>query len=325
MAAFRRVALPFLSFVWFFSSFAVHAQSLPAKLSETGLFSDLQKLEISRDGQPYEVNVPFFSDGASKRRWIFLPKGGRARFSEEETWDLPLGSKLVKHMELPGESRPIRVETRVLVREAYGWRGYSYQWNAAQTEAELNDDGGTAEYRVRGKTQTWVFPNRFDCFSCHQAASGTVLGIRTAQLNREVDGENQIVAWSAAGRLDRKVETVAGFLRLPDPGDLSLGLEERARSYLDANCSYCHNPRGGAPMDLRAQVPTDKIDALRVPVMSIDPAFSGMVRVLPGVPEKSLLWLRMALDGPAQMPPSGRTLSDAEGAGLVANWIRMLR
>ena len=32
---------------------------------------------------------------------------------------------------------PRRIETRLLVREQGEWTGYSYQWNDAQTDAEL--------------------------------------------------------------------------------------------------------------------------------------------------------------------------------------------
>ena len=78
-------------------------------------------------------------------------------------------------------------------------------------------------------------------------------------------------------------------------------------------------------MDLRYQVPFRKIDAVRVPVMSMDPMFSGMVRIEPGKPEESALWVRMTLEGPAQMPPSGRTFGDPEGGRLIADWIRTLK
>lgn len=48
---------------------------LPERLSQTGLFADLATLAPSPGVVPYEVNAPFWSDGALKQRWIALPGG----------------------------------------------------------------------------------------------------------------------------------------------------------------------------------------------------------------------------------------------------------
>ena len=49
--------------------------ALPRLLSQTGLFKDVARLIPAEDLLPYDVNVPFWSDGATKRRWIKLPPG----------------------------------------------------------------------------------------------------------------------------------------------------------------------------------------------------------------------------------------------------------
>ena len=57
-------------------------------------------------------------------------------------WTLPDGSVLVQTLSLDrldGAGKPARkrIETRLLVRQQGEWTGYSYRWNAEQTDAEL--------------------------------------------------------------------------------------------------------------------------------------------------------------------------------------------
>src|SRR4051794_41256274 len=51
----------------------------PALLSQTGAFEDTRALTPSPALIPYDVIVPFWSDGAEKKRWIALPGGPAAR------------------------------------------------------------------------------------------------------------------------------------------------------------------------------------------------------------------------------------------------------
>src|SRR5207253_2721406 len=46
---------------------------LPATLADTGAFADLQNLNPNAGILPYDVNVPFWSDGARKQRWFSVP------------------------------------------------------------------------------------------------------------------------------------------------------------------------------------------------------------------------------------------------------------
>src|SRR5271155_1040100 len=47
----------------------------PPLLSQTGAFESVRRLTPNPTLIPYELNVPFWSDGASKSRWISLPEG----------------------------------------------------------------------------------------------------------------------------------------------------------------------------------------------------------------------------------------------------------
>ncbi len=97
------------------------AELLPQTLADTGIFKNLATLETMKDYIPYEINVPFWSDFALKKRW-FSTAGttGGFGFSANSPWSSPVGTKWVKHFDMetvrgdPSTSR--RLETRVLIR-----------------------------------------------------------------------------------------------------------------------------------------------------------------------------------------------------------------
>ncbi|MGQ9914327.1 MAG: PQQ-dependent sugar dehydrogenase [Thermogutta sp.] len=187
------------------------ATAFPRKLSETGLFRSVQDFEPCEAALPYDVNVPLWSDGAAKHRFVVLPAGRSVQFDPQKAWGFPVGAVLVKTFFLPrpGTSAALlrspprlspaeaadtrvwrRLETRLLVHAADGWQGYTYVWNEEQTDAVLIDGAERAEFAVPGEQgiarQEWYFPSRSDCMACHTPAAGFVLGLKTPQMNRPV-------------------------------------------------------------------------------------------------------------------------------------------
>src|SRR4051794_25567021 len=49
--------------------------AIPSLLSRTGAFRDTRGLSPGSALIPYDLNAPFWSDGAAKRRWISVPRG----------------------------------------------------------------------------------------------------------------------------------------------------------------------------------------------------------------------------------------------------------
>ena len=74
------------------------------------------------------------------------------------------------------------IETRLLMRHPDGnWGGFTYEWNAQQTDANLVQGGAVRDI---GGGQQWIFPSEAQCLQCHTSAAGRSLGLETAQLNR---------------------------------------------------------------------------------------------------------------------------------------------
>lgn len=313
----------------------------PRTLSQTGLFADTTTLTPNPGLIEYDINAPFWSDGTSKRRWIGLGGMSRITFGAAAPWVWPRKAVVVKHFEIDlSDGSRKRLETRVLFNGSSGWRGYTYRWNDAGTDANLLPDSRTSvklEVLDRDspsgvRRQTYVFPSRSDCQQCHTAVAGTILGAgNTAQLNRDFvysNGvtDNQLRAFNHIGLFDREIGSAARYPALADPADTSSALGPRARAYLDTNCSQCHRPGGPTPvsLDLRASRSDAQLKAVGVRPNAGSLGLSEARVIAPGSKERSVLWERMRrLDG-NRMPPIGSHTVDADGVELIGQWIDSL-
>ena len=199
------------------------------------------------------MNAPLWSDGASKRRWMALPAGGKITVAADGDFQFPGGSTLVKEFSVGNT----RIETRLFVRHADGdWAGYSYAWNPEQTDATLVGLTSAPLAKTVGGA-TWHHPSRCHCMACHTPEAGFTLGLEVAQLNRTFtypDGaRNQLTHLQQAGLLAAPLPGAPESLpALPAP-DGGGAIGPRARAYLHANCSSCHRPNRRFPdgIDLR--------------------------------------------------------------------------
>lgn len=307
-------------------------EEFPDLLSETGLFADIDNLVAAPGVLEYDVQMPLWSDGARKRRWIALPGTATIGFDETGSWTFPVGTVLVKHFEIdtePGVTR--RLETRVLLNTSTGWGGYTYRWNAQETDAQLLDGGESETFDIQGNegpvSITWDYPSRAQCLACHTTAAGRVLGLRTQQLNRDFEFplrvDNQLATWSHIGMFDLNLAAPGQYEAFPLLDDPEVAGELRARAYLDVNCAHCHQPTGPTPVDidLRSQILTSQMNAILVAPSAGDLGQSGAFLITPGHKESSVLWERLRrLDG-NRMPTLGTHLVHQEAVDLVGQWI----
>ncbi|MEM6996433.1 MAG: PQQ-dependent sugar dehydrogenase, partial [Myxococcota bacterium] len=276
----------------------------PARLSQTGLFEDTAALAPSPALMAYDVAVPLWSDGAAKTRWLAIPDGETIGFDPESQWTFPVGTVAVKHFAL-GERR---LETRVMVHEEFGWSGYTYRWNDAQSDADLLSTPTTTT--VDG--QRWDFPAGTGCLRCHTPGYGELLGVRTRQLSAAT-----LADWNARKLFDRDIGDATKLPHHPTGGPPG----PRARAYLDVNCAPCHHPGGPAPgsMDLRVTTALESTGLLAPAEDRI--GLPGEGRMVAGRHASSAVWARMTRRDEHGMPPLASTVVDAASAATVAKWI----
>jgi hypothetical protein len=322
-----------------FDGFAAAGAGLPRLLHETGLFAPGSGTRV-RDGiAGFSPQYPLWSDGAEKRRWLYLPPGAPIDASKPDAWDFPRGTRLWK--EFAYEGRPI--ETRYIERAADGqWRFATYVWNDEGTQAVLAPARGIPTLAAPAAPQgQYAVPSRTDCIACHGSTSVPVLGLTALQLSLDRDplavggralrpGESDLRALVARGwvrGLPREM------LERPPRIPAATPLERAALGYLHGNCAHCHNTTDSrVPLQLTlAQRAGDAEVALAEVLRSTVEAPSryqppdsdgNPTVVVPGKPASSVLAIRMqSRHKQVQMPPLGTTVHDAEGLALIHRWI----
>lgn len=314
----------------------------PATLSDTGCFTDLATLSPAAGVVPYDVNLQLWSDGAEKQRWLVLPSGGKVTFDEDGKWQVPNGTVLIKHFTMDttkGEpSTRVRLETRFMIVEDDGVRGFTYRWREDGSDADLLAAGDTRDLQLileegaAPTSYTWTFPSPGQCLQCHTAASGGVLGLETAQLNRDntygpvtLNQLDALEQWSLF-QTSPPVEP-AVLERFATMDDDTASVAARARAWLHVNCAQCHLPGGptGRPIDLRYTTALEDMSACDVGPTGPDYGISGVRLIKPGEPDASLLHYRdAATTAPARMPPLGTRLVDEEALAVQRQWIEAL-
>lgn len=327
----------------------------PRKLSESGLFRNVAHHEMEAGVIPYSVNSPLWSDGAIKSRFFAIPadageddKPPKIGLAGARGWNLPDGTVLVKSFALEtteGDAGSRRwIETRFLTREQGEWIGYSYEWNADQSDATLVDKLGVDRtYAIKTKEgghieRKWRYPSRTECMVCHSRAANFVLGLSTPQLNRdhEYNGvvDNQLRTLEHVGffKLKKKPESKGKFRaedhdQLADPYDSAEPIEDRVRSYLHTNCAQCHVAAGGGNAQMLLQIST-KTDAMKVidqkPLHDRFGIADARI-VAAGDPARSVLLKRISMRGRGQMPQLATTIPDAKAVALLTEWISQLK
>lgn len=305
----------------------------PKHLSETHCY-DVANRKVVAAAVPYDVNVPFWSDGAVKQRFLVLPAGKRLEVdpanAAQGDLTLPVGAMAIKQFDLGGKP----VETRFYVRHPDGeYSGYTYAWREDGTDADLVE---TTRSESRNG-QSWIFPGPEACNQCHTAAAGRTLGLTLPQLAHDSQGNvalRSLLSDDAVSVLkDKPLSWAAMASRqagMPASADATASasladLQTRARAYLDVNCSGCHRPegpgRGG--MDLRFATPLAATGLCEEATFgALD--LPGGKRIAAGSSANSVLHRRMTRRDREAMPPLGSALVDQQGAALIERWISAL-
>jgi uncharacterized repeat protein (TIGR03806 family) len=298
-------------------------RTIPTQLSATGCVNSSNPVQAASGLVPYAPNAPFFSDGATKSRWLALPDGQRITVDQTTNdFDFPNGSVLMKNFTIGSQL----VETRLFMRHSDGdWAGYTYEWNAQGTDATRVVGGKT----VQVGTVTWEFPSESQCLQCHTAAAGRSLGLEVGQLNGDFGyvstgrTANQLTTLNTIDTLTPALAQAPAQLPvIPDPAGPA-PLAERARAYLHSNCAYCHRPGGPVPsdLDLRYTTALSATNACNITPTLGNLGITDPRLIAPGSAARSIVVARVNRTGADQMPPLARHTIDTAGVQLLTDWI----
>ncbi|MEN9640655.1 MAG: hypothetical protein RLZZ262_2524 [Bacteroidota bacterium] len=311
------------------------------KLSDYRFFTGTMKnLSPNARVLPYEPITPLFSDYAHKSRFVWMPSGVSATYAgDDNLLNFPDGTVLIKnfyydHVQ-PQDERRI-LETRLMIRKNGAWIFADYIWNEEQTEATFSLDG---EY----VSLTWIhddgseksvnfrIPSDVECFTCHKSnGQNNPIGPKPQNLNKVytyLEGaKNQLTKWQEVGYLTG--ELPFSIVSTVDWTDESQELELRVRSYLDANCSYCHREEGHCyyrPLRLEFNETgnPDQLGVCQTPQEFINNTLTH--NIARGNINRSVMYFRMnTTDQQYRMPLMGRTIIHEEAVQMMNEYISSL-
>lgn len=313
------------------------SEQFPQDLADWNLFIKTEtSWELSKEALPYELNMPLFTDYASKARHIIIPPGEKIEW-EGENLIFPKGTVLAKTFfynkeEMPGGPTldgpwgkdKFLIETRILYNSINGWLFASYAWDRnGQATLVPSEKNIKLNLSFRGTNFNYVIPSKKECLFCHRGA--IPLGPQNA---RNIPQNTRLKKWMDLGILEEKKLTNLEAYPQFDRAE-SGTLIQRAHAYLHVNCAHCHNPHGSAAHTMlflendRALSDSGMLSPTRG--FCKESNFDGNNKwvILPGAPHESGLIERMeARDQLTKMPVIGRDLIHFEGVELLKEYVR---
>ena len=324
------------------------------KLSDYKFFEGALKNQIpSLNVIPFEPASSLFTDYAHKKRFVWMPIGKKATYNSDTTvLELPVGAVLIKtfYYENVQPSNSIRIiETRLMIRKSTGWIFAEYVWNNDQTEAYFNLSGSFTAITWKDenniiKSTNYRLPSEVQCIVCHktnQLINGQLItknipiGIKPQNLNFNYtygsSSKNQLTKWIEQGYLENNFNFPSENKSTVNYKDIAKSLDKRARSYVDANCSHCHQT--DRHCDYRAmrfaysETENNRSNmGVCVNTSDVQDFPNELDKVVtPGNINRSMLFYRLNTTNETyRMPLHGRTIIHEEGVALIKDWINSL-
>lgn len=302
----------------------------PKQLLCTGLYSDVTEKSVSPGVREFAPAVPFWSDGAEKQRWVYLPPDTQIDTSDPDNWIVPTGTRFFKEFKWKGK----RVETRMYYKQTDSrWLKASYRWNDDETEAERFSGG---LLKVMG--DDYYIPEASECDTCHKGAADFGLGFGAAMLGLE-GAEGVTLESLIEGGWISDPDTMADIVEVGDDGT---GEAAKALTWLHINCgASCHSDnefseafKTGLQLNLRvSELDGEDPSSAHVYRTAVgeDTTVSRWLdktRIVPGDADASWLYeviARRVPEEPADaMPPLATFLIDDDGVASVKRWIDAL-
>jgi hypothetical protein len=318
------------------------ADGIYKHLECSGLYASFADKSVASDVKAYKPGVEFWSDGAEKHRWIYLPPGSKIDISDWNEWMFPPGTKLWKELKLGGK----RIETRFFTKlPDNSWVHTAYRWNADETDA-VRKDGGEVIKGIGPDGGPYEIPSTGSCDQCHTGKKDQILGFDAVSLGLA----------TATGETLAKLVEDGAFSKAPPATTLAFPgspVEQGALGWIHTNCGACHNDNTNAsasfrqhflvraselaPEDGSAAATVEQLDLYKqawcVDAFRTDPeAGKPFKYIRGGKAAKSLMSiLAHGRVGPDELPNSGVQMPpivsravDQLGVKLLDDWIATL-
>jgi hypothetical protein len=288
--------------------------SAPSTLSGTCLS---QYSSSAKNFKTYDVQYPLYSDGAKKKRWIYLPSGTQINTLDPDNWSFPTGTILWKEFSLSNTKLETRQMEKISAADgATSWRFSVYAWKTDQSGAVLIDNTFDASldaanfYAVTALNTSYQVLRPNQCVQCHQGTRDAPQGFDYLQLS--------------SGSLSFNLNQLksAGFLSHPPASlDTIVGptLAQNAIGYMQSNCATCHNG-SGAPNNFRHLSTATSLAAENF----FAAAGNNPSLIVGHTPASSRIYVRMTAD---TMPPRSAVplrITDPAGTQIFVDWINSL-
>jgi PKD repeat protein len=263
------------------------------------------------------------------------------QFQPTNSWTFPSGTVFVKNFDLVvNETNATirRLETQILVRDINGVvYGVTYKWRPDNSDADLLASSlseGILITNTSGvRTQTWTYPGPSDCLACHTPVANYVLGVNARQLNGNLTyaatgvTDNQIRTLNRLGLLNPAINEsgISGYAQMSSMTNLSASLQQRVRSYLDANCQACHQSGGDGPTwDARYDTPLALQHITNYPALFTLGISDNACVVKSKDIWRSVLLARINTTDQTIQMPDFRNLIDTNAVQILIAWINSL-
>jgi putative heme-binding domain-containing protein len=324
------------------------SQHFPRRLSETGLFTDVARQLPAAGAVPFEIHHSMWQDGAVGSHFLAIPGHESVTvYQEPQPLDslamfhsrlhYPAGTVLAKTLTMPPDPvqdrmHEVKIETQVLHFDGRLWRGYSYRWNDAQSDAELVDADGAEIVLPGSASQRWRIHSRTECMQCHNPWAEISLAFTPEQLHQAERGREsswlKLVNDGFVVTYQSKHQPLSPELCVREELTRSHGdVSKWARSYLHVNCAHCHQNGAGSGVRLSLRMQDEGAQMMAFgerPSKGDFGILDGRI-LAPGVPTQSILLYRLASSSAGRMPHIGSREVDVEAVEWINNWIRTMR
>ena len=221
----------------------------PDRLADTGLYLDVRSELIDPANRPFAPQYPLWSDGLTKKRWVYLPPGGVIDATDDSGWRFPVGYPVLEGVQ---SERTQRRNAPVMAsRERLGVRELPLERRWHRRGAGVRR--GCGRRRRGGKRPASQHPVTNRLHRLHGTTRAGPLGFNPLQLSTDRD-PNAIHGEPLAPGMITLKDLVEEHRLMPQRHELVSNppriqtnnpATRAVLGYLAANCAMCHDGSDG--------------------------------------------------------------------------------